>query len=213
MKNFIWFVFWLCIAASAYAGFTIIDGESLFYWRILLIWSGLAWDDIQNTYLFDSATSANIPPRLAIGGWTVDTRCFAWASTMMEMYGNVEIPHDIYTGTGAVLSPHIHWMWDSTSATTTGVWNIDYTILKNNQVYSATTTLSEPMYGVTWWQQRITELTLDIPATWLTLWDMISFRIYRVPTGNDTYAGSMCLQQVWFHYQKDVFGSRQEYSK
>lgn len=212
MKNFIRFVFWLCIVASAYAGFTIIDGESLFYWRILLVWSGLAWDDIQNTYLFDSITTAQIPVRTAIGGGNIDTRCFAWGNQMMEMFGNVEIPHDLYNSTGAILSPHIHWMWQTTDATTTGIRYMDYTVLHNWMVYSSTSTSSIPIFWFTWRQQRISDFP-DISATWYSLWDMISFRIYRTPTGSDTYAGSMCLQQLWFHYQKDVFGSRQEYIK
>ena len=199
-------------------GIPILDintgNQIVSYAPVLLAWSGMVWNDIQNTYLFDSSVSANIPSRTAIGGWNIDTRCFGGGSSMNEMFGNVEIPHDIYTGTWWVLWPHIHWMSSTTSATTTWVRRLDYTILTNNQMYSSTKTMTITIRGMTWWQQRISEFDPDIPTTGLNLWDMISFRIYRDPTTTaDTYNGSMCIQGLWFHYMKDWFGSRQEFTK
>lgn len=184
------------------------------YVPFLLAWSGMVWNDIQNTYLFDSSVSANVPARTAIGGWNIDTRCFGWVSSMNEMFGNVEIPHDLYTGTWWMLAPHIHWMSSTTNSTTTWVRFLDYTILTNNQIYSSTKTISIAIRGMTWWQQRINGFDPNISTTGLHLWDMISFRIYRNPTvASDTYAGSMCIQWLWFHYQKDSFGSREEFIK
>lgn len=191
----------------------INTGSSIIVYNTLLLdWSGIVWNDIQNTYLFDSSVSANIPSRTAIGGWNIDTRCFGWASNMNEMFGNVEIPHDLYTWTWWTISPHIHWMSSSTSTTQTGVRFLDYTILTNNEVYLSTQTTSITIRGMSWWKQRISEFEPDISSTGLRFWDMISFRIYRNPTvANDTYNGSMCIQWLWFHYQKNSLGTNQEY--
>ena len=69
------------------------------------------------------------------------------------------------------------------------------------------------MWAVIWGATFVGLRDPDIPATGLALWDTISFRIYRDPTGTDTYAWTMCLSQIGFHYQRDTNGSRQEYAK
>lgn len=181
-------------------------------WFMYFGWSGLAWNDIQNLSLWDTDTTIQKPALTAISGSAVKTRCFDGGTQMNEMFGTVEIPHNMYNGTGAVLSPHVHREGTTTSANT-GVWYMDYTILKRNSEYTSTQTISWTFANITWRQARIDELGSDFSATWLTLWDVISFRIYRDPTGVDTYAGLMCLNQVWFHAQFDTMGSRQEYVK
>lgn len=190
-----------------------INTGVIFNQRFVMEWSGMMWNDIQNLQMRDTDQAADKPSLTTISWSTIKTRCFdGWTAPNM-MYGNMEIPHDMYVGTWAVLSPHVHWMWSTTSATTTGIWYLDYTIRKLNTVYSWTITISQWIYGITWREARLTEIDWDIDASNLKLWDTVSFRIYRTPTGADTYAGLMCLSQVWFHYQIDTLGSRQEYIK
>jgi hypothetical protein len=75
----------------------------------------------------------------------------------------------MYTGAGAVLSPHVHWMGSTTSAATTGIWNLDYTIRKVSGLYTTTTSITQAIYGVTGWQANISEIDGDIPATGISL--------------------------------------------
>ena len=177
--------------------------------------SWLARDDIQNLQMRDTDTAGEKPTLTNISGSNIKTRCFDWAgggSTRM-MYGNVEIPHDMYTGTGAILSPHIHWMW-TTTANTTGVRWLDYTIIKANQTYSSTVTISWTYSNITARGRRVDDIDGDFSATGLALGDTISFRIYRNSALTaDTYGGDMCLSQFGFHYQRDTNGSRTEYIK
>lgn len=207
MKKFIRFILWIFIMASAYAGFEVIQWETILNGRLLLQWSGISWDDIQNLQLRDTDAVWEKPTLKAISGSLVKTRCF---DDNDAMYWSVEIPHDFYNGTGSVISPHVHWVWDANWATT-WIWNMEYSILKANGTYLTSSIISVSLYNITWWDTRIDDLDGDMSATWLSLWDTISFKIYR--TTADTYAGNMCLLQVWRHYQKDVMGSRQEYIK
>lgn len=216
MKKLLTYILGIITALSiSYSGFQVLNGESTFFWRIVLVGSWVARDDIQNTYMFDSTVPAQIPARIAIGWGNIDTRCFGWGSQMQEMFGTMELPHDLYSGTGSVISPHIHRLAEQTEPAQTGIWYLDYMVLKPGQSYSWSliTTISGTIYGFTWRQMKITELDGDMSATGLSLWDMISFRIYRVPTWSDTYSSSMCIQQLGFHYMKDVMGSREEYIK
>lgn len=183
-----------------------------FEWRY---GSGLARDDIQNAYFFDGTVTAQIPSRMAIGWWNIDTRCFDGGSQMNEMMGSIEIPHDMFVWTGAILSPHVHMLAEQTAPTETGVWYMDYMILSNGQAYSwaAVKTISGSMYGFTARQANVVELDGNIFTGNIQLGDMVSYRIYRTPTGADTYSARMCLQQVGFHYQRDTNGSRQKFIK
>jgi len=177
--------------------------------------SGLARDDIQNTYFFDTTITANLPSRMAIGGGNIDTRCFDGWSQMNEMFGSVEIPHDMFLWTGAVLAPHVHMLAEQTEPAQTGIWYMDYMILSNGQSYSgaAVKTISGTQYGFTARKANVIELDWNIFTGAINIGDMVSYRIYRTPTWDDTYSSRMCLQQVWFHYQRDTNGSRERYSK
>ena len=211
MKKFIRFILWIITVASAYAGFTVYVWESTFFWRVLLVWSWLAWDDIQNTQLWDT-DSAIQKPTLTVISWSlIKTRCFDGGTQMNEAFWTTEFPHDAYNWTGSQLSVHVHWL-ASTTSTNTGIRYIDYTLLKLGQTYSATYTMTWIIKNTTAWQTNILELN-DLSATWVSLWDTFAFRIYRVPTWGDTYAGDLCLVQVWAHYQRDTLWSRQEYIK
>lgn len=219
MKKLFIYIFGIITALgiTAYAGFEVFGiNDIIMQWRLIFQWSGLMWNDIQNLQMWDTDTAWDKPTLTNISGSTIKTRCFDGAgggSTRM-MYGNVEIPHDMYTWTGAVLSPHIHWMGTTTSATTTGIWFLDYSIRKVNWLYTSTTTITWENYGITWRQARISEIDGDIPATGLSIGDTISFRIWRNSSlSTDTYQWDLCLTQVGFHYQIDTLGSRGEYLK
>lgn len=178
-------------------------------------WSGMLWNDIQNTFFFDWIVTAQIPSRMAIGGGNIDTRCFDGGSQMNEMMGSVEIPHDMFVWTWAVLAPHVHMLAEQTEPDGTGVRYMDYMILSNWEAYSwaQVFTISGTKYWFTWRQANIIELDWNIFTGGILLWDMVSYRIYRTPTGADTYSARMCLQQVWFHYQIDALWSRQKFIK
>lgn len=213
MKKIIFYILWLLTTISiTYAWFVVLEWETILNGRLLLQWSGLAWDDIQNLQLRDTDTIAQKPTLTAISGSNIKTRCFDGWTQMNEMFGNVELPHDIYTQNGAVLRPHIHRMW-STTETATWIWYLDYTVRKVWEPYTTTPVKISITTEITAWVANVSAFWPDISLSWLSLWDTISFRIYRIPTGNDTYGGLMCLSQIWFHYQKDSVGSRQEYIK
>ena len=190
-----------------------VNGTQVFNWYSSWAGSGMVWNDIQNLQLRDTDVTVQKPTLETISGSVVRTRCFTGWTQQMEMYGTVEIPHDMYTWTGAVLSPHIHWMWSTTSNNTTWVRTFTYTLIKVWQIYSTWVTITWSIYGITWWLNRIDDFDGDFSATWLALWDTIAFRISRTPTGGDTYAWNMCITQIGFHYQIDSLGSRQEYIK
>lgn len=213
MKKLIVYILWILTACGVtYAGFQVINWETILGGRLVLQWSWIVRDDIQNLQLWDTDTVWDRPTLTTISGSTIKTRCFNAADMM---YGNVEIPHDMYTWTGSLLSPHIHYMWSTTSATTTWLWFLDYTIRKAWTIYSTTTRLTWTVYWFIWWQAKVLEFDwIDLDASWLYLWDTISFRIRRDSwLADDTYAGSMCLSQIWRHYQRDTMWSRQEYIK
>jgi len=115
-------------------------------------WSGMLWNDIQNAYFFDSTTSANVPNRMAIGWGNIDTRCFDGWSTMNEMFGIIEIPHDMYVWTWAQLSPHVHMLAEQTAPTETWIRLMDYIILSNWETYSwaAVSTITGTKHWFTW---------------------------------------------------------------
>lgn len=213
MKKLIVYILWIITALGiTYAWFQVIQWETILNGRLLLQWSGLAWDDIQNLQMRDTDSAAQKPTLTAISWSNIKTRCFDWGSQMNEMFGNVELPHDIYISGDAVLRPHIHRMW-STTETATWIWYLDYTIRKVWETYTTSPVKISITTDITARVANISEFGPDISLSWLALWDTISFRIYRIPTGNDTYGGLMCLSQIGFHYQRNTVGSRQEYIK
>ena len=203
-------VVWYAVSSSWNQTITWTKTFSTYLW---LAWSWLVWNDIQNLQTRQTDVAAQRPTLTTISWSTVQTRCFDWGSQMNEIFGNVEIPHDAYLWSWAVISPHVHRWWTTTSATTTWKRYLEYTLNKVWTVYLTSTILSQTIYWITGWMRNLTEIDWDISISWYSFGDTVSFRIYRTPTWTDTYAWWMCLSQVWFHYQIDSLGSRQEYVK
>ena len=193
-----------------------ITGTTNFLQPIWFIGSGITWDDIQNAQRNLGSTTSQQPAQLNLDGTTLPWRCFTGLTQMQEIYGSVEIPHNALVGTSAVLSPHFHWMGSTTEATT-GRVTMEYWLMHIGSIFpvtGSTGTLTMTTKGITGWIYRMDDFgTQDISISGYTIGDTLSYRIYRDPTGVDTYTGNICFVQVGFHYMIDAMGSRTEYTK
>jgi len=212
MKKFIIFILWILFVWVWLGWFSAwlrnwwinIDSD----WFLQMFGSGIVWKDvIGEQYVW--TVSSQQPVLVAMNWWTISTQCFddGWTT---EIFGRFEKPHDA-TVTGAI-SPHLHWLWDVTSANTTWVVFFTYSIIEPGKLPTAEITLTWYMaWGIVAWSGRVDEINWDIYDSWISLWWAMLYRTRRnADFAWDTYPGNICIEQVWLHYQTDRLGSRFE---
>jgi hypothetical protein len=169
------------------------------------------WDDLRvpvNT-LAPGATPAD--PIVYGPSGAVRIRGFNGAGTTESLDFAAQMPHGWKEGTD--LEPHIHWCPTTNNAGNV-IWRLDYYWLNVNGTIPAETQIDTGAVaagGVAW-----THLVAELPAivgTGKLLSSMLMCRIWRDPTGSDTYPDDAGLLEIDFHYQQDAMGSRQEFVK
>lgn len=118
--------------------------------------------------------------------------------------------HDVIPGT--LFYPHIHWSTNSTTATGTVVWCIEYTMAEgfDQEAFPATTTI-EMTYTFTenkQYQHFITECS-DVQAPTMPDVDsIILMRVYRKDDAADTFLGNVFGHTVDLHYRSGKFATK-----
>lgn len=194
---------------DVFNGFTAGDGGYTNYSSFesdgTLVFNGAAtvYKDI-NIGSINLGMGASAPDLVAYNGTSIVMRAFDGNVTTEQLYGSTELQHDYKEGTDIVA--HIHWCPTDTG-TGNVIWYMDYVILENS-VASAVTPISVtvPASGVAWKETRADIDTIS--GAGLKIGAQIAFRLYRVPTGSDTYAGDAMVFTIGFHYQIDTIGSR-----
>ena len=136
---------------------------------------------------------------------------FNGAGTTESLDFQAQMPHAWAQGTD--LEPHVHWCPTTTDAGNV-IWRLDYYWLNVNGTIPVLTQIDSgavPASGVAW-QHLIAELP-TITGTGHLLSSMLMCRIWRDPTGSDTYPADAGLFEIDFHYLIDSSGSRQEFVK
>lgn len=170
--------------------------------------TGLLWDDITGEINVRGLGSNN--PAWAAFQNGVYAYQFS-ASTMMEVWIDFHIKHDIAPGT--LLYPHVHW---STTGTNTGVarWGFEYTVAKGHQqqAFPATTTVYvEQAFTGTTRTHMIAEVSEAnaIPSTNIEVDSLVMMRVFRDAAHvNDTLTDAAFLFMVDLHYQKQYLGTK-----
>lgn len=124
-------------------------------------------------------------------------------------YTIAQMPHDWVTGTD--VHPHIHYIQDEA---TPAVFKMDYRWYPiGGQVPSFTTVQTSGILATPYVSGTIHQLTtfpwITPPANVSGVSSIIDIKIYRA-TG-DGVTGDVLAKEFDIHYQKDSFGSRQEY--
>ena len=169
------------------------------------------WDDIV-IQGYNLGTGASAPDLINFTPITsMQIHGFDGTATSEQVFAQVELPHDWSEGT-AIL-PHIHWTPINANAGNVK-WFMDYVVADVNGVFSGSQTLSvvDASDGVAWKNQVAALGTINMAGYKISA--HIVMRIYRTPTdAQDTYASDAGLLTLGIHYQKDSFGSRQEFIK
>ena len=118
--------------------------------------------------------------------------------------------HDVIPG--ELCYPHIHWSTNSTTATGTVVWCIEYMIAEGHDTdnFPATTTI-EMTYTFTANKQYRHFITECSDAQAITMPDvdsLIVMRVYRKDDAADTFAGNVFGHTVDIHYRAGKFATK-----
>jgi hypothetical protein len=175
----------------------------------------IQWDDIRCpvSALAPGATPAD--PIVYGPGGAVRIRGFDGAATLESMDFTVQIPHGYKEGSN--ISPHVHWC-PSTNNGGNVIWHLDYYWVERNGTIPALTQVDTGALaagGVAWKHLRndfpvINGSPGGVP---FHVSSMLMCRIWRDPTGADTYPDDAGLLEVDFHYEIDSVGSRTENAK
>jgi hypothetical protein len=159
--------------------------------------------------LLGAAASAPDPVNLP-GTTTIKVFGFDGATTLEQLYGQFEMPHDYKEG--SLLSPHVHWC-ASTAASGSVVWNMDYAWANPSGTFVSGTISGDGATTSTSGVHLISDLT-DVTITGLKIGGILAFRLWRDPTvSGDTYEADACLLSVGAHYVMDTLGSDSEFTK
>lgn len=173
--------------------------------------TAIQWDDIRSpvSALAPGATSAD--PIIYGPSGAVRIRGFDGAATTESMDFDALVPHSYKEYTD--LEPHIHWCPTTANAGNV-IWRLDYYWLNVGDtipVEGQIDTGVQAAGGVAW-KHLIAELP-TISGTGKRIGSILACRIWRDPTGSDTYPDDAGLLEIDFHYQIDSSGSRQEFTK
>lgn len=203
-------------SGSGQAGETVckatIDG-ALVSWFPAFAGKGVEWNDVNIGGLSLGGPAVGRPVTqelLAAGG--VSTGIYTLGFAVNENgSGVLEIPHGYQEGS-AILC-HVHWSGNTAPSGTDAVaWSWTVTIVGNNAVIPAATTLSvETAYSTAY--ERVTSGFPPIDGTGLHMGDQLAFTLKRIPATGDAYAGTALLLTAGCHFAQDTVGSRGELTK
>ena len=170
-----------------------------------------AWDDA-NIAGFSLGAGASAPDfTTAIQGGILAPG-FDGGSTMEQLYGVIELPHDYKEGSD--IQPHVHWCPSDTGAGNV-VWRLEYTWCNAipATVFPGANTITGTSAAAT---VAKTNTPVDIgtgliSGAGMKISSHFAFRLYRDPNnvdGLDTYGSDALLISFGLHYQVDALGSR-----
>jgi len=162
------------------------------------------WDDITADLSAGKAVGANAPTwatfRNGISAYEFS------AGTMNELWITFHIKHDYADGTKVY--PHIHWGVNTTTATGTVRWGMEYTVAKGHDqaAFPATTTiyLEYTFTENKQYQHFVTEATDAQAFSAFEADTLILMRIFRdAAHANDTFADTVFGFTADIHFQTD----------
>lgn len=147
-------------------------------------------------------------PCVVVGGLRV--RCFDGGSTTESMEMIIQMPHNWKLG--STIYPHVHWGPSDTGAGNVK-WQFEYSWQNTNGAFTTSTiiSLTAATDGVA--HKNFISSFPSITSSTASLSSIILGRIFRVPTGDDTYTSDAELYEFDIHYEIDSLGSRQETEK
>lgn len=119
-----------------------------------------------------------------------------------------QAPHDRKAGSD--LFPHIHWSQKASSAVT---WKLDYKWYNLGDVEPANfTTITSTTNIFTYVSGTLAQITLfpTITGSNMGISSIMKCKLYRQ---DNTTTGDVLADQFDFHYERDGFGSKQEFAK
>jgi len=178
--------------------------------KIIRYFRGGSYNDI-NVGSNILGKGASAPGDVTVSSTNIVLPGFDGNATTEQLYGCFELMHGYKEG--SVLHPHLHWM--PSSANTGNVrWQMEYFITKSFGVAISTSTtlaVSSSATG-TAWKEVFTDFP-EISGTNLKIGNQFCFRLFRVPTGVDTYADDAVVMTVGIHYEQNSLGSASEFTK
>jgi len=176
-----------------------------------LTFSDTVWDDLrvpaQSTRINPSSSKPDFQPFLG----TVYSFLFD-DDDVESVHFAAQLPHGWKVATN--LHPHVHWTALNTNAGDV-VWGLECTWSSIGGVFGAPQTMTvTAATETTAFQHQMTNFAeLDMSAA-DTVSTMLMCRLYRDGAATaDTYASDVALLEIYFHYQIDTIGSREESSK
>lgn len=127
-----------------------------------------------------------------------------------HLWLTIQMPHGWNTNTS--ISPHIHFIQTATDQT--NMWLLRYKATKLGDTVPADWTVLETTSNQFTYSagsiNQVAEFTNHISAAELGISALLDVKIYRFGTRG---TGTVLLKQFDIHYQRDSFGSNDEYSK
>lgn len=173
--------------------------------------SATLWDDLRCPV--NSLAPGAVPADPIVYGpaGAVRIRGFNGAGVTESLDFTAQLPHGYKEGTN--LEPHVHWCPTTANAGNV-IWRLDYYWLNVNATIPVLTQVDTGAVaaGGVAWAHQVAELPAIVGAGFL-LSSMLMCRIWRDPTGADTYPDDAGLLEIDFYYQVDSAGSREEFRK
>ena len=125
--------------------------------------------------------------------------------------GSFELMHDYKEGTDLYF--HIHWQGIAAPTGTDYVrWRLTYVLARDGVVLPSVTQIEIETEFDTQYEFKRSDFAA-ITGTDFKIGDQFLFRIERIASTGDAYAGEALLATVGVHYQIDTIGSRTTYIK
>ncbi len=121
--------------------------------------------------------------------------------------GCFEIMHDYKEGTD--LTFHIHWQGiDAPTGVDNVRWQLTYTLSREETVLAAVTSIEVETAFDTQYEFKRSNFA-EITGTNFKIGDQFLFKLERIASTGDAYAGEALLATLGIHYQINTLGSRQ----
>lgn len=130
-----------------------------------------------------------------------------------EIYFTLQLPHGYKEGTD--LYPHVHWTPQTAPAGSSYVvWGLEYSWTNHDDVISNTDILTCKSFVPDPYTHELDSFPF-IPGYGKKISSMIMCRLFRNSSDmtNDTYAHSVFLLELDFHYRSDSPGSKEMFVK